>query len=59
MGVDFLDKEHKALFSTINKLLQISENEEKGEWVCLEGAKYLKNHTLEHFEHEEQYMLWK
>lgn len=56
MGVDFLDKEHKALFSTMNKLLQISENEDKGEWVCREGAKYLKNHTLEHFEHEEQYM---
>lgn len=56
MGVDFLDKEHKVLFSTMNKLLRISENEEKSEWVCREGAKYLKNHTLEHFEHEEEYM---
>lgn len=56
MGVDFLDKEHKLLFSTMNKLLRISENEEKSEWVCREGAKYLKNHTLEHFEHEEEYM---
>lgn len=56
MGVDFLDKEHKVLFSTMNKLLRISENEEKSEWVCREGAKYLKNHALEHFEHEEEYM---
>lgn len=56
IGVDFIDKEHKVLFSTMNKLLRISENEEKSEWVCQEGAKYLKNHTLEHFEHEEEYM---
>lgn len=56
IGVDFIDKEHKTLFSTMNKLLRISENEEKSEWVCQEGVKYLKNHTLEHFEHEEEYM---
>lgn len=56
IGVDFIDKEHKVLFSTMNKLLRINENEEKSEWVCQEGVKYLKNHTLEHFEHEEEYM---
>lgn len=56
MGVDFIDKEHKQLFSTMNKLLKLSESEEKSEWVCREGAKYLKNHTQEHFEHEEEYM---
>lgn len=56
IGVDFIDREHKQLFSTMNKLLKISENEEKSEWVCREGAKYLKNHAIEHFEHEEEYM---
>lgn len=56
IGVDFIDREHKMLFSTMNKLLKISENEEKSEWVCREGAKYLRNHALEHFEHEEEYM---
>lgn len=56
MGVDFLDKEHKLLFSTMDKLLRISENEEKSVWACREGIKYLKNHTVEHFEHEEEYM---
>ncbi len=56
IGVDFIDREHKQLFSTMNKLLKISENEEKSEWVCREGAKYLRNHTIEHFEHEEEYM---
>ena len=56
IGVDFIDKEHQQLFSTMNKLLRLSENEAKSEWVCREGVKYLKNHTTEHFEHEEKYM---
>lgn len=56
IGVDFIDREHKQLFSTMDKLLRLSEDEEKREWVCREGVKYLKNHTLEHFEHEESYM---
>ncbi len=56
IGVDFIDKEHKILFSTMNKLLSLSEREEKSEWVCREGIKYLKNHTEEHFENEEKYM---
>ena len=57
IGVDFIDKEHMTLFLAMDKLLKISENEEKSEWVCREGVKYLKNHTMEHFEHEEEYML--
>lgn len=56
IGVDFLDKEHQMLFSTMNKLINLSENEEKSEWVCREGIKYIKNHTEQHFEHEENYM---
>lgn len=56
IGVDFIDKEHKQLFSTINKLLTISESEDKSEWACREGVKYLKNHAIQHFEHEEEYM---
>lgn len=56
LGIDFIDKDHKILFSTMNKLLKISENEEKSEWVCREGVKFLRNHSSEHFEHEEAYM---
>lgn len=56
LGVDFIDKEHKLLISTMDKLLRLSEDEEKSEWVCREGVKYLKNHSIEHFEHEESYM---
>mgnify|MGYP001032293306 CR=1 FL=1 len=56
IGVDFIDKEHQVLFSRVNKLLALSQNEEKNEWVCREGVKYIKHHTEEHFEHEEAYM---
>lgn len=56
IGVDFIDKEHQVLFSRVNKLLKLSQNEEKNEWVCREGVKYIKHHTEEHFEHEEAYM---
>ena len=56
IGMDFIDKEHKQLFSTMDRLLKLSENEEKSEWVCREGVKYMKNHAIEHFAHEEEYM---
>lgn len=56
MGVDFIDKDHKVLFSTMDKLLKLSEDENKSEWVCREGVKFLKNHSLEHFGREEEYM---
>lgn len=29
IGVDFIDKEHQVLFSRVNKLLKLSQNEEK------------------------------
>lgn len=56
IGVDVIDKDHKQLFSTMNKLYKISEDPKKSEWACREGVKYLKNHTLEHFENEEVHM---
>lgn len=56
IGVEAIDREHKQLFATINKLLTLGEEEEKKEWVCREGVKYLKNHVIEHFQHEEAYM---
>ena len=31
IGVDFIDKEHRLLFSRMNKLLKLSETEEKSE----------------------------
>lgn len=57
LGIDYLDNEHRQLFSIINKLLRLSDDQEKSERACREGIKYLKNHTIEHFAHEEEYML--
>lgn len=56
IGVDSIDKQHKQLFATINKLLALGEEEGKKEWACREGVKYLKFHVIEHFQHEEAYM---
>ncbi|MBD5498213.1 MAG: response regulator [Lachnospiraceae bacterium] len=56
VGVDFIDKEHQQLFTRMNKLLEICESSEKNVWACREGVKYLRNHAMEHFEHEEEYM---
>jgi len=56
MGIDFIDKEHKLLLSTMDKLLKVIEDGQKTEWACREGVKYLKHHSIEHFKHEEEYM---
>lgn len=56
IGVASIDKEHKQLFSMIEKLLALNEDEEKSAWACKEGVKFLKNHTIKHFENEEAYM---
>lgn len=56
IGVDLLDKEHQKLFATMNRLLELCENEAKSQWACREGIKYLKSHVEKHFEDEEEYM---
>lgn len=56
IGVDSIDKEHKQLFTIMNKLLTMSEHESKIGWAGREGVKYFKNHVLEHFAKEEDYM---
>ena len=56
IGVDTIDDEHKKLFRTINKLFALGEQEEKSQWVCQEAVKYFKNHALQHFADEEDYM---
>ena len=56
IGVDVIDKEHQRLFKIINKLFAFSDQEDKIFWVCQEGIKYFKAHTLKHFAEEEAYM---
>lgn len=56
IGVDLIDKEHKKLFSIMNRLLMFSDHELKSRWVCEEGIKYFKGHAMKHFSEEEVYM---
>ena len=56
IGVDIIDREHKKLFSIVNKLFSHSDQAEKRQWVCEEGIKYFKDHAMKHFAEEEAYM---
>ncbi|MDE6918145.1 MAG: response regulator [Lachnospiraceae bacterium] len=56
LGVEIIDKEHKKLFSILNKLFDFGQQEEKSQWVCQEAIKYFKDHALKHFAEEEAYM---
>ena len=56
IGVEIIDKEHRKLFSIMNRLLTFLEQEEKSQWVCQEGVKYFKGHAMKHFSEEEAYM---
>ncbi|MDE6362838.1 MAG: response regulator [Lachnospiraceae bacterium] len=57
IGVDIVDKEHKKLFSILNKLFDFGQQEEKSQWVCQEAIKYFRDHALKHFADEEVYMV--
>ncbi len=57
IGVEVIDKEHKKLFSILNKLFDFGRQEEKSQWVCQEAIKYFRDHALQHFADEEAYML--
>ena len=56
IGVEIIDKEHRKLFSIMNRMLTFLEQEEKSQWVCQEGVKYFKGHAMKHFSEEEAYM---
>lgn len=56
IGVDIIDKEHRKLFRILNKLFNLGQQELKSQWVCQEAVKYFKDHALQHFKDEEDYM---
>ncbi len=56
IGVELIDKEHRKLFSIINKLFAFTNQELKSQWACQEVIKYFKDHALKHFAEEEAYM---
>lgn len=56
IGVDIIDREHKKLFSILNKLFDFKRREEKSHFACQEAIKYFKDHAIKHFADEEAYM---
>lgn len=56
IGVEVIDREHRKLFSIMNRLMKFREQEDKSQWVCQEGVKYFKDHAMKHFAEEEVYM---
>ena len=56
IGVEFIDREHRKLFSIMNRLFAASEKKENNRWVYEEGIKYFKEHAMRHFAEEEVYM---
>lgn len=59
-GVDFIDEEHKKIFSIVNRLIaSVEKPGGKTQWACQEGIKYFKGYAVRHFEEEEAYMLSK
>ncbi len=57
VGVDIIDKEHRKLFSILNKLFDFGRSEEKSHFACQEAIKYFKDHAIQHFSDEEAYMV--
>ena len=57
IGVDIIDREHKKLFTIMNKLFAYkSASDEKSKWAYQEGVKFFKGHAMKHFAEEELYM---
>lgn len=59
VGVDYIDRAHKRLFSILLKMVQLLEDDvyEKNKYACMESMKFLKNYTMTHFAEEEAYQL--
>lgn len=56
IGVESIDREHRKLFTIMNKLSSYDDNDEKSRWAYQEGIKYFKEHAMKHFAEEELYM---
>ncbi len=56
LGVESIDKAHQRLFSIVQKMLRLNDDEKDRQWICEEGIKYFKSYTLKHFADEEAYM---
>ena len=56
LGVESIDKAHQKLFSIVEKMVNLNDDEKNRQWICEEGIKYFKSYALKHFADEEAYM---
>ena len=56
IGVDIIDNEHQRLFQIINNLFMLGKQNRNNPKAYQDGIKFLKEHTMSHFEDEELYM---
>ncbi len=56
IGVELIDREHRKLFSILNKLFSYDGTDSKSQWAYQEGIKFFKGHAMKHFAEEEVYM---
>ncbi len=56
IGVEIIDRDHKRLFSIINKLFALKAEGKDSQWACQEGIKFFRTHAMTHFSDEEAYM---
>lgn len=56
IGLEEIDNAHRRLFSIIDRLVRLNEDEKQRKWSCQEGIKYFKSYAVRHFESEERYM---
>lgn len=56
IGVAIIDDAHKELFRIASRLVTLSHDKSRHQWVGEQGVKYLKSYVVNHFSQEEAYM---
>lgn len=60
MGIEEIDRQHAKLFAMARKIVQLHQDDpfslQSNTFVGVEGVKFLKNYTIQHFATEEAYM---
>ncbi|MCI8615927.1 MAG: hemerythrin family protein [Lachnospiraceae bacterium] len=56
IGVDVIDNAHQKLFSIVQRIMKLVNENKNQQLACAEGIKFFKNYTAQHFSEEEAYM---
>lgn len=56
VGVETIDRAHRDLFRISSRLISLSHNKDRHQWVGEQGIKFLKSYVISHFSEEEAYM---